>query len=445
MSPVPRRKFAVLSPILPPSYAGQAMMLGYLLSCFSPDAYCLISSTPYPPDAHAAAFHHLSVGQTVLTPLLRRLPKINADKDTPWHRVLRPLLKVYQYGRGDYGAAISDWVVDALQAELQAILAQEGCDILVVSTGVPHEMLAAYRACQASGVAFVPYIFDYLGLAHTGDRRAYALRYEGEMLRGAAAIVVTNEFMGAEYRRLYGVESTIVRNPCRLHDLAQLDAAPPLLPADTFNIVYTGSVYSAHYDAFRNLIAAVTRLDRADVTIHVYTPQLPLTLRNAGLQGQGFHVHGPVDHATSVLLQRQADVLFLPLAFESAIPETIMTSSPGKVGEYLAVGRPILVHVPPDSFLSWYFREHACGLVVDANDPAVLAEALARLRADAALRTDLERACPGPGGGLRRGDGCGALQGPAGRPARGDCLTGGYTDAASSWLRKVSTASVAWR
>ena len=364
-------------------------MLGYLLDCFSPDDYCLISSTPYPPDAQVATFHHLSAGQTRLSSLLRRLPKVNAEKDTPWHRLLRPLLKVYQRGRGDYRGTDSARVVDALEAELRAILAQEGCDVLIASTGAPHEMLAAYRACQVSGVAFVPYIFDYLGLAHTGDRRAYALRYEGEMLRGAAAIIVTNEFMGAEYRRLYGVESTIVRNPCRRHDLARLDAAPPLLPADTFNIVYTGSVYSAHYDAFRNLIAAVARLDRADVAIHVYTPQLPLTLRNAGLQGAGFHVHGPVDHATSVLLQRQADVLFLPLAFNSPIPETIMTSSPGKLGEYLAVGRPILVHVPPDSSSSWYFREHACGLVVDQRDPAVLAGALDRLLSDADLRAEL--------------------------------------------------------
>jgi len=384
-----RTKFAILSNDLPASHSGQAVMLDYLLSCFSPDAYCLISTTPYPPDAHAAAFYHLSAGQTILSPLLHRLPKVNSDKDTPVHRAFRPLLKRYQRLRGDYLLEDDDRVLGDLTHQLRAILEREACDVLVACTGAPHEMLVAYRACQASGVAFVPYIFDYFGRKHVGGLRSYALRYEGELLRGAAAIIVPNEFMAQEYARLYGVEGTIVRNPCRLSDLDRLDDMPPVLPEGTFNVVYTGSIYSAHYDAFQNLIAAVESLDRADVALHVFTAQLPLALRNAGLQGACFHVHPHVDHDAVAAIQRQADVLFLPLAFDSPIPETINTSSPGKLGEYLSMGRPILVHAPRESFLSWYFREHDCGLVVDESDPAALAEALERLRIDADLRARL--------------------------------------------------------
>jgi glycosyltransferase involved in cell wall biosynthesis len=385
----PRPKFAILSNDLPPSHSGQAVVLDYLLSGFAPDEYCLISTTPYPSDVHSAAFYHLSAGQTILSPLLRRFPKVNPDKDTPFHRAFRPLLKGYQRLRGNALLDDGDRLLDDLTRQLQAVLEREPCDTLVVCPGMPHEMLAAYRACQASGTAFVPYIFDYFGLRYTGGLREYALCYEGEMLRGAAAIIVPNEFMGQEYKRLYGVESTIVRNPCRLPDLDRLDDVPPVLPTTTFNIVYTGAIYHAHYDAFRNLIAAVERQGREDVAIHVFTAQLPVTLQQAGLKAACFHIHGYVDHAEVSALQRQADVLFLPLAFESAIPETIKTSSPGKLGEYLSMGRPILVHTPQDSFVSWYFKTHACGLVVDENDPAVLAEALARLLNNADLRAEL--------------------------------------------------------
>ena len=315
-----RRKVAILSHALPPTPSGQAMMIGNLLAHFAPDEYCLISSGSYAQETYDAAYHHLAAGQTFLSPWLRKLPGISLDKDTPFRRTFRPLLKLYKRLRGDYQLSDAARLEDALERDLRQIIQQENCYALVACSGMPFETVAAYRACQATGIAFVPYILDYFSLAQVGGVREYALRHEAALLRGAAAIVVTNEFMGEEYRRLYGVESTIVRNPCHLHDLAQLDAAPPHLPADTFNIVYTGSVYAAHHDAFRNLIAAVARLDRADVAIHVYTPQRPLSLRNAELHGQGFHVHGPVNHATSLILQRQADVLLLALAFEFGYP-----------------------------------------------------------------------------------------------------------------------------
>ena len=73
----------------------------------------------------------------------------------------------------------------------------------------------------------------------------------------------------------------------------------------------------------------------------------------------------------------------------SPYPEVMRTSAPGKMGEYLAAQRPILVHAPSDSFLAWYFREYECGLVVDEGDPKKLARAIERISTDAALRQRL--------------------------------------------------------
>ena len=75
-------------------------------------------------------------------------------------------------------------------------------------------------------------------------------------------------------------------------------------------------------------------------------------------------------------IQRNADILFLPLAFNSPYPEIIKTSSPGEIGEYLAGKKPILVHAPSDSFISWYFRKYNCGCVVDDDDSEKLAAAI---------------------------------------------------------------------
>ena len=107
-----------------------------------------------------------------------------------------------------------------------------------------------------------------------------------------------------------------------------------------------------------------------------------------------YHDHQTPSEISQV--QRQADTLFLPLAFNLPIPEVIRTSAPGKIGEYLTSSRPILVHATANSFVTWYFKKHKCGLVVDQNDATLLAEAIRQIIEDVDLRNkigDNARAC----------------------------------------------------
>jgi hypothetical protein len=46
------------------------------------------------------------------------------------------------------------------------------------------------------------------------------------------------------------------------------------------------------------------------------------------------------------------------------------------MGEFLASGRPLLVHAPAETFLVHHIRKHDAGTVVDAPDPERLAAAL---------------------------------------------------------------------
>ena len=137
-----------------------------------------------------------------------------------------------------------------------------------------------------------------------------------------------------------------------------------------------------------NLLAAIGALGREGVRLHLYTAQSreaievhgmprPRRLARARAGLGDARVHG------------EADVLFLPLAFRSPYPDIVRTAAPGKMGEYLAARRPILVHAPADSFVSWYFRGHECGVVVDESDPVRLAEGIERILGDAGLRGKL--------------------------------------------------------
>jgi glycosyltransferase involved in cell wall biosynthesis len=388
--------FAMLSHILPPSPSGQAMVLAQLLDSFAPENYCLLSVKQYADDDHPATYYHLgaappSSSSKIALPVQSRMARLKA---TTLPRLPSLLVRIYKWlhrTKQRFASATPNHmaVVEMRTQQIVSILQSESCNLLIACTGDLYDLPAGYRAAQQMGIAFIPYIFDDYVYQWTGEARAFALRQEPEIITGAQAVIAPNEFMAAAYEARYGVESTIIHNPARLPDLAALDRAEPFFDSGTTNIVYTGAVYHAQFDAFRNLIAAMQRLNHDDVRLHIFTSQPPTWLAAEGIEGPIVVFHAHIPHCEIAKIQRQADVLLLPLAFESPIPEVIKTSAPGKLGEYLAVGRPILVHAPADSFVSWYFREHECGAVADVNDPAILGQTLEKLLADQVMQTQL--------------------------------------------------------
>jgi glycosyltransferase involved in cell wall biosynthesis len=364
-----KRKIAVLSHTFPPDSNGQALVLQRLLTGAEPGRVCLISG----PDARET---------TLALPHFRLPPAPTIPNVKSLKLLVHPsqlALNIWWWSR-----------------HLKRVLAEEQCETLVACTGEVYELPAAQRAARDVGIPLVPYIFDWychkyrcLRGWHGRVIRSYARRIEGPVLRSSRAVIVPNETLRDAYRRQYRIDPVIVRNPTDFHPADIDDDASRGPCSDEVVICYTGAIYQAHYDAFANLMQAVGRL-RSEVRIRVrlYTDADP-----AGLDALG--VSGPVEVLSRVPLaevpriHQRADILFLPLAFRSPYPEIIRTSAPGKMGDYLASRRPILVHAPRDSFISWYFRTHDCGLVVDREDPVQLASALTRLVGDRQLRRRL--------------------------------------------------------
>lgn len=279
--------------------------------------------------------------------------------------------------------------------QIAAILEEEKCEALIACTGDDlFSLPAGYLASRMAGRPFYAYMFDYYSVVWVDPiSRTFARLVEPIVVKGAAGIIVPNEFLGAALQRHYGVTPILIRNPV---DVADYEAVPDdraFGAGEEIRIVYTGDIYGAQFYAFRNLLKAIELLGRPELKLHLYTAQSPHDLEVRGIAGPVvYHAHQPLSAVPAI--QRQADILFLPLAFTSSYPpEFINTSAPGKMGEYLAARRPILVHAPPDSFLVGYFRQHECGLIVDKNDPTSLAEGIEGLIDDASLRQKLsERA-----------------------------------------------------
>jgi glycosyltransferase involved in cell wall biosynthesis len=270
--------------------------------------------------------------------------------------------------------------------EMVRIARRERVRAILACTGDIYDLPASYLASRVLRVPFHAYLFDdYVFQWPTQAYRSFARRLAPWIMRGAQTVIVPNEFLRDELLRRYGTRAVIVRNPYDLFERASIDIVARVSPRPKHRrIVYTGTVYHAHFDAFRNLIAGIRSIPEAGLHLDIYTSDSPQRLEAEGITGP-VSIHGQRSFEAIRAIQAEADILFLPLAFDTTIPEVIRTSAPGKMGEYLASGRPILVHAPRDSFVVWYFREHDCGVVVDALSPDQMTSALRQLTENTSL------------------------------------------------------------
>jgi glycosyltransferase involved in cell wall biosynthesis len=189
---------------------------------------------------------------------------------------------------------------------------------------------------------------------------------------------VPNEFMARDFAERTGRSTAIIRNPVSDTVIDENGLRPAISAAPPVSIVYSGTVYHAQADAFANLVRAADLLD-GGVVIDIYTSQTAAQVAAHGIAGRHVRIFPYVDQTESYAIQRRAGILFLPLAFHSSIPEVVRSSAPAKLGEYLASGRPLLVHAPADTFVANHIRAHNAGIVVDALNLAQLIDAIDRM------------------------------------------------------------------
>ena len=366
-------KFALLSDALPPHGSGQAIVIRRLLEILDPADYCLISARNLGADSEWNTQEQSLPGKYICLP-----PEV--------------ITRGYSLGLPKLHGPRFFSLLSRLRArKLAQIVKTEKCEAIVACTDTLLDVPAGFRASRLAGVRFYAYVFDDYKFKWLASREvAFAQSVEPDVFPKADGIIVPNEFMRDALRSRYGVEPTLIRNACDLDDYA-LPVNKDVLGANTgeFSIVYTGAVYDAHYNAIRNLLSALEQSPKLKARLHLYTVFPRQKLVENGLRGDNIIYHDAAPPYEMPAIQRAADILFLPLAFRSGYSQLINTSNPLKMGEYLASNKPILVHAPPDSFLTWYFREHECGLVVDSEGPEAMANAVERLLTDHDLRDKL--------------------------------------------------------
>lgn len=237
----------------------------------------------------------------------------------------------------------------------------------------PALMATAWLA-RRNHLPYLVYVFDlYRGNSLPQPQRLIAHLFERWIFSGARCVIVTNDGTADFYRQRYGnhITTSVVHNSRKQLDIV----SNPQSSSSTFTIVFTGNIDWPQVQSVRNLMLAMDLLTDIPIVFKVYCPAPPQDI--VGLARNKKNVQLLAANQSEIpSILTQANLLFLPLSWNSKAPQIIETASPGKFTEYMSSGRPMLIHAPEYAYVSRYARQHRLGLVVDTNNFSVLAASI---------------------------------------------------------------------
>jgi glycosyltransferase involved in cell wall biosynthesis len=302
-----------------------------------------------------------------------------------------PVIRVRWFPLGVRGERFHA-LASAVPAVIQGVAAARryGCGAILSVFPNEGSLLTGYWLHRVTGLPLLAYFCDlYLeDRRGTGWEARLARWLQPRVFKAASRILAVNQGMADFYRARHGLDALVVPT-CINEPLPGFE--PPPAPGSPFRIAYSGNVNDTRVDSLRALVKAIGA--DAGISLSYFTSQSPGYLKSLGVWPEHATAEFVPDETALVRRLKECDALFLPLTFETVghSREQMSTCFGIKAYEYFLAQRPILVHCPGDYFLARFFRDGGCGLVVDDPSPGALANGLARLRQDEALRSELVR------------------------------------------------------
>lgn len=328
-----------------PFAVGSIRNILYLLSHYPSDRYCFLNKSK-----------------------LNQPPLEGIEKKPAFLRLLQSLFSIIQIIR------IGRKTIRQQKSEML---------ICVSDRGIAY--LGSYLLSKIARVPYSLLVFDIYSvfLARGILKKIICTAFESLILKpfifqNTTHIIVLNDevkqFLEQKYKT--DVPITIIHTSAPQRDTTHV----PQRTAPPYIITFTGSLYILQRQALINLIEAIRCLSDLDILLEIFTPdvQVAYALPLQGIKSRVALV--PPEKIADV--QMQADILFLPLSWNTGCEDLIKTTTPGKMSEYLIAGRPILVHAPANSCLVNYARKHEFAEVADQNDSGMLSHSIRKLLMD---------------------------------------------------------------
>lgn len=362
------RKVLVIASCLPPMVSGSSKMMRNLFGAFTRGtAVFLRGNNPMFRFGQEDALVPVEVADLPLL-LRRRHFRVNLPK---WLEYV--------------------WV-PAITRRAVGIARREKVGAIFVNYPFGYFLLAGWLASRVTGLPLFVYMHDlWEETSDAAADRIMAKVFERRIMRDAAKVYAITEAAADHYRAKHGIAPGVLPHTVNLKDGEAGPSPAPRREGERL-ILFTGGVYNMNRDALQALVRTVEGMRIAPgetpIRLLLCTPNDPGPLARMGIAGARTQVRF-VDTATAMRLQREADLLYLPLAFDTPWQDEIRTVFPTKAVEYLVSGTPILLHAPAHCYTVQDARRFGWAHVVDTLDQAAIESAIRRLLDDAGMREKL--------------------------------------------------------
>jgi glycosyltransferase involved in cell wall biosynthesis len=235
---------------------------------------------------------------------------------------------------------------------------------------------AAYRAAKAAGLPFIAYLHDTLAEALEHKfMGGFGQQVQARIFEHSDRILVMSQGMADLYRQKYNLDATPL-----VHSLPEPVPIDIQTDEPDKTAFWGGSVYDINDRSVVRIYDAITRMPGFKLYLACNDRREQMIAH--GMREDGFILkYLPRREEYLQVLKRQA-ILILALNWPDETithEDELATIFPTKTIEYLASGRPILVHCPENYFLARYFSERGCAEVVTERSEEALYEAAMRL------------------------------------------------------------------
>ena len=271
-----------------------------------------------------------------------------------------------------------DWQIQSAVGKLVRLIEHTRANTIVGIYPSFHFLKIAREACRITQVPLLVYLHDTIAEGLSDTRlAARAIKLQEQIFTEASTILVMSRGMADLYEKKYGLS-------CQPLEHTYSETIPEILPRIRTQRqgFWGGDIYNINA---RSVTRVSEALQRINYSFFLATKMTTQHLKRQGLTGDHLSTGFYSNRAAYLNTLKQQDILILALDWPDESPKHIdelATIFPTKAPEYLASGRPILVHCPENYFLARFFREHNCGLVVTERCVDALERAVQSLLKD---------------------------------------------------------------